>query len=280
MPESATFVDDQHLRIGTTDFYCAFPFDDAPAGFLQVMKGRELVERYIELGRELRPRIVVELGIRRGGSTAMLSELLAPDTLVAVELEARPAPALRAYIAERGLTEVVRTHYGVDQADRPRLEQILDDDIGDRAIDLVIDDASHRYAETRSSFDLLFPRVRPGGQFVIEDWNGRHLVADQMAAALRDTTRPDHDEVEQRITAAVDAQLADAGQTEIPLTRLCMEFLLARASAGDVIRSVAVNRHWIVVERGADPLDKHTFRLADHVHDHAGLLSPFDGAAS
>lgn len=273
-PESVEFVDDNHLRVGTTDFFCAFPFDDAPEGFLQVMKGRELVERYIELGRELRPRVVVELGIRRGGSTALLNELYRPDVLVAVELESRPAPALRDYIEQRRLAAVVHPHYGVDQADPTRLEQILDDDIGDRPLDLVVDDASHRYVETRASFELLFPRLRPGGRFVLEDWNGRHLVADQMAAALRDSSRPDHDELEQQITAAVATQAVDAGRREIPLTQLGIEFMIARASSGDAIRNVAVNRHWVVLERGADPLDPRDFRLSDLVHDHTGFTTP------
>jgi predicted O-methyltransferase YrrM len=274
MPAPAEFLDDHHLRVGTTDFWCAFPFDDAPEGFLQVMKGRTLVDRYIELGRELQPRVVVELGIRRGGSTALLNELYAPDVLVAVELESRPAPALRDYIAGRGLGAVVRTHYGVDQGDRAAMQQIVDDEIGDRRIDLVVDDASHRFVETRASFELLFPRLQPGGRFVLEDWNGRHLVADRMAAALRDPSRPDHDDRVRRISAAVEAQSAEGGRPEVSLTQLGVELLLARASAGDAIRDIVVNQHWIVLERGDDPLDPLTFRVADLFTDHDGFTTP------
>lgn len=273
MSDTPAFVDDHHLRIGETDFYCAFPFDDAPEGYLQVMKGRELVERYIALIQELRPRVAVELGIRRGGSTALLSELIKPDKLIALELTSRPAPALRDYVASRDLAEVVRPFYGVDQSDRPRVSQILDEELGARPIDLVVDDASHLYAETRSSFEVLFPRVRPGGRFVIEDWNGRHLLADRMAHALEDTTRPDHDQLEQRVETAYGAQLAEAGHREIPLTQLCIEFMLARASNGDAIREVLVNRHWVVIERGADPLDPERFRLSNHVNDHFGFTN-------
>ena len=268
MPVTPTFLDDHHLRIGSTDFWCAFPFTDAPAGFLEVMKGRELVERYIDLVRDLRPKVVFELGIRRGGSTALLSELTEPDKLVAVEISERPMPSLRDYIERRGLADRVHPFYGVDQSDRPRLEQILAEEIGNRPIDLVGDDASHRYPETVSSFDTLFPRLRPGGLFVLEDWNGRHLMADQIAEALRDPTHADHDPMEQRVGDAYGAQVAATGQLEVPLTRLGVEFMLVRASNGDAIRQVLFNRHWIVVERGADELDPERFRLADHVNDH------------
>ena len=37
-------------------------------------------------------------------------------------------------------------------------------------LDLVIDDASHLYGPTMASFEVLFPRLRPGGLYVIEDW--------------------------------------------------------------------------------------------------------------
>jgi hypothetical protein len=34
----------------------------------------------------------------------------------------------------------------------------------------VIDDASHIYEPTRASFETLFPYLRPGGLYIIEDW--------------------------------------------------------------------------------------------------------------
>jgi hypothetical protein len=38
-------------------------------------------------------------------------------------------------------------------------------------VDLVIDDASHLYPFTKGSFETLFPRLRPGGLYIIEDWS-------------------------------------------------------------------------------------------------------------
>ena len=72
--------------------------------------------------------------------------------------------------------------------------------------------------------------------------------------------------------AAVDAKAAEPDRDD-PVTRLALELVMARASSGDVIRSVAVEAHWIVVERGAAPIDPATFRLLDLVHDHSALLA-------
>lgn len=268
------FLDEHRLRIGTTDFYCAFPLTDAPPGLLPVMKDRGLVERYIALTEGLELSTLVELGIRRGGSTALLAELTDPDTLVALEIHPTPAPALTDYIDRRGLGAVVRPYYGVDQSDRASLVTILAAELGDRPIDLVIDDASHRFHETRSSFETLFPRLRPGGKFVIEDWNGDHLVGDLIVHALQDPARTDHREIAEQLEAARSAERADAGAREIPLTHLAVELLLARASSGDAIREIEINGEWVTIERGADPLDPETFRLSELVHDHFGFLGP------
>ena len=35
----------------------------------------------------------------------------------------------------------------------------------------MIDDASHMYEHTKVSFETLFPLLRPGGQYIIEDWS-------------------------------------------------------------------------------------------------------------
>ena len=128
----------------------------------------------------------VELGIASGGSAALTALVAPPRKLVAVDLKANRVEALDELIAERGLRERVLLHYGVDQADRERLASILDDEFGDEPLGLVIDDASHRLEETRASFETLFPRLRPGGLFVIEDWNAEHLLGRAIADALAD----------------------------------------------------------------------------------------------
>jgi predicted O-methyltransferase YrrM len=272
MANAATFLDENVLHVGATKFHCAFPEQPTPEGHLSVMKDRVLVERYLRLSEEIRPALIVELGIRRGGSTALLWELNEPEKLVALEISPEPQPLLRDFIESRGLGDGLRPRYGIDQSDRDRVAAVLDEEFGDRPIDLVIDDASHFYDETVSSFETIFPRLAPGALFVIEDWNHEHVVAEKIALAVADTSRPDHDALVRRLDEMKAEQLASAPPRP-PLVRMPVELVLACASLGDVVREVAIDDDWVVVRRGAEPLDPRTFRLADLVHDHFGLIN-------
>jgi SAM-dependent methyltransferase len=56
-----------------------------------------------------------------------------------------------------------------DQTDETALVSICDKYAPD-GFDIVIDDASHRGFFSLCSFRVLFPRLRPGGYYVVEDW--------------------------------------------------------------------------------------------------------------
>jgi len=64
-------------------------------------------------------------------------------------------------------------HFGTSQM---RWRQVESDLLGELAdeLDLVVDDASHTYEETRVSFEFLFPLLSSGGIYVIEDWSWAH----------------------------------------------------------------------------------------------------------
>lgn len=276
MPPTLHFTDDQHLRIGECDFFCDDALRSTPPGHLGLMKTREMVEGYTTLCTDPDPRAVVELGINKGGSTAMLAELLQPDRLVAIELDARPARALTEYIERRSLQEVVRPHYGVNQSDQARLRQIIDDELGDAPLDLVVDDASHVYDPTVASFEVLFPRLRPGGRYVIEDWRWQHHTRSGMRTMFQ-SGEPLPDEVAAAIKQRVEDTAAGRYVEPPPFTRLIFELLLARAG-GDLVAEMTVTWSWVVVRRGAGELDPSTFRIADLYDDHFGQIGPPPGA--
>lgn len=118
---------------------------------------------------------IFEIGFFRGGSAAFFFELLQPKKLVTVELRNAVVPEFDMYHKASPLRqERLKTYFGINQADKPKLEKIYADEFGDDPIDLVIDDASHLYEPTKASFEVLFPRMRAGGIYVIEDWGWAH----------------------------------------------------------------------------------------------------------
>jgi len=267
VPPTPEFIGDHLLRIGDIRFHYEHPLNHVPPDHLGIEKVRSLLEAYFELWNRLRPRRVVELGIRRGGSTAMLCELGGAERIVSVELSATRLEALDRYVAARGVPDVVHPHYGVDQSDRNRLARIVDDEFEEAPLDLVIDDASHLYDESRASFEVLFPRLRPGGVYLLEDWRWEHMMAGQLAAALeRDPV------VRREIEARIVAENRIAPDT--PMSRLVLELVVTRAECEDVVADVVVGPFWAAVRRGPAPLDPQAFRLDDHARDLLHVLTP------
>jgi predicted O-methyltransferase YrrM len=291
---------DTPFRIGDVEFMStlrqrrAFPQ-------LCVMKPPYLVERTAALVQQFRHANILELGIRFGGSAAMISQLADPRKHVAIELEPTPVQKLEDFIDRTGRRETLRPYYGVDQADRERLREILDREFGEETLDLVIDDASHLLDETRASFEVVFPRLRPGGLFILEDWNWQHL----QQSALQDALNREEPEVRADFNARFKEAMADPSSDvyasfvewmqrleedptsrpqytgeKRPLEVLVMELVLARAGVGEAITRVTVEDLWVIVERGPAELDPVEFRMSDIVRDPFGILPPTNGPRS
>lgn len=246
-----------HFRIGDVEFRCGF--EESRSQFFTIEKEPSRIEEYLETVERFRGENFVELGIAFGGSAALTALVAPPRKLVAVDLKTERVGALDELIAERGLGERVRLHYGVDQADSEQLTSILDEELGDEPLGLVIDDASHRLEETRASFETLFPRLRPGGLFVIEDWNHEHLLGKAFTAALAD--RPE-----------LQAQFDRVETLDPPLTRLVIELVLAQAETDEFVLEVRLDRNWACIYRGSGKLDPSGFRVADLIISDFGLL--------
>ncbi|HRW38098.1 MAG: class I SAM-dependent methyltransferase [Acidimicrobiales bacterium] len=270
----AEFIDERTLIVDGVAFACEFPVRDA-GGHLAVMKDRAMVERTMALVERLSPRRILEVGIWRGGSTALLASLARPEQMVAIDLLADRVAALDEHLERIGLADAVQARYGIDQADGPAVRAILDEVFGDAPLDLVIDDGSHIYGPTLATFDVAFPRLRPGGIYVIEDWNGDHLLGDLLEARLDADGQRRPEDAE--IWNAIEAGASDPRRGDPP-TRLALELVLARASEGDAIRSVSFEANWIVIERGEDAVDG-DLGLVGRVRDHHGLLALAPGTA-
>jgi hypothetical protein len=159
------------LRFDSVTLHVAhLPDAEHPPGTLPLRKTRTMVEHMLEEIR-IQPQRIVELGSHEGGSACLWFECFRPKRLVTVDVAPGPSsPVFASYRERTGL----RAYWGVDQADTERLKKIVRAEF-DEPLDLVIDDASHMYEPTKASFDLLFPLLRPGGLYVIEDWDWERL---------------------------------------------------------------------------------------------------------
>ena len=201
-------------------------------GFL-FYKTPELVQQYQEYFEKLEaysPEHVFEIGLWDGGSAVFWNECFHPQKHVAIDIQAKvDAVGLDRYRAESGTTGSLVTHWQTDQSDTGRLREIVNGELGNR-LDLVIDDASHLYRQTRASFEALFPFVRPGGMYIIEDWAWGHWPGFQTS---------DH-----------------PWKDEIPLTRLITELVEIVGGSNALVRSVDVRQGFVAVTRGTAPLER------------------------
>ncbi|MFZ6002782.1 MAG: class I SAM-dependent methyltransferase [Actinomycetota bacterium] len=254
-------------KVDDTTFVHAYGSGSTPECFL-LRKPASLVELYLELAARFQQANIVELGIAAGGSTALISLVARPRKLISCELSPEPVGALASFIEAHDLLSIVKPYYGVDQADAARLASIVDSELDGEPLDLVIDDASHLHDETRSSFETLYPRLRPGGLYIIEDWAADFRYAARMATTLSDASPSNQASRQQLMQAIIEHP---GGQT--PLPRLGVELLQVCGTSSDVISELTINKHWIVVKRGVASLDAGTFRMRDHFTDHWGWLA-------
>jgi Methyltransferase domain len=132
-----------------------------------IMKAPSFLDHYTVLKSEGFKKIL-ELGVYQGGSFVFLDQLLKPEKFSAVEISSVPIPALDTYVSNNA--DRAKLYYSTSQDDVGRLNDIVETDFGGM-LDLVVDDASHWYKQTKTSFQTLFPKLKAGGLYIIEDWS-------------------------------------------------------------------------------------------------------------
>lgn len=140
---SAPFGDLDRLAIGRTD--------KAPEmhGFT------EIYERFF-LPLRNEPIRILEIGIDQGGSMRMWSDYFPKAEIFGIDIEDRSSME-----TDRVFTFVA------DQAKREQLGAFLAKHPG--PFDIVLDDGGHSMEQQQVSLGFLFPHVRPGGYYVVED---------------------------------------------------------------------------------------------------------------
>lgn len=241
-----TFPRPNELRIG--DY--VFDLDASPAvknkfsaeKHFVTMKSRGLIEEFKRVFDDIQPAHLFELGIRRGGSMALFNLAFSPEVHVAIDIEKEAIKALD-NVAQRAEKDGrrMRPYFGVDQGDKQKLLSIVKKEFGDseRPLDLVIDDASHLLDPSTASFEVLFPLLREGGIYAVEDWGWAHW--DQFQ-------RPD---------------AYFAGQPA--LTNLIFQLIILHTCRRTIIKKITVTPVVVFVERGPEQLDPLEFRIAGNL---------------
>jgi hypothetical protein len=168
----------------------------------------------------------------------MFHKLATPEKLIAIDINPEPVAALENYIDNGNLRRVLKPYYGIDQSNSSKLREICSRELSGEPLDLVVDDASHFLEETRSSFNTLFPLLRPGGLYVIEDWSWAHASPEE-------------------------PQESDGFWPErSPLTILVFELLLACGSMSGLIDEIVLNENSIWITRGNLKLNPAAFNIS------------------
>ena len=191
-----------------------------------------MLDFYRQLARHS-PRTIMEVGMFKGGSMVWYDKLFKPDRLVGIDLNPTPIEALENYRKDK---PHIKTYYGRYQ-DKPGTRQAAQKNFPD-GIDLVVDDASHLYAPTKATFAMLFPMVRPGGHYVIEDWRWAHQPGYQ----------------------SKDATWAD----EPAMSNLILE-LVIMASTVPAIESIHIESSLVCVRKGRGTFDASMFDMSDYL---------------
>lgn len=257
------WIDDLHIEVDGSVFLLHGTQGAGPSATREevfVMKPRWYVERYLRCASEFRGGRVFEAGIFRGGSTAFLAAILDPEKLVAIDLDTARNGWLDAWLAARGQSDRVVLHHGVDQADGTAIDKLVAEEFAGEPLDLVIDDASHLLTPTTATFNLLFPRLRPGGLFVIEDWSANLIMKEALnlnAEVLAERLRRNPE----LLTRTPQERL------EHEMWRLVLRLAVAVGTKRELIPEMEVAGGFAAFRRGPVELDPATFDLDDWVPD-------------
>ena len=198
-------------------------------------KSLPYITGYKDISDRLKVKDLLEVGIYKGGSVVFFDNTFDLNQLTAIDISQDRLPDLDKYVDKRANSKRISLHYGIDQGDRATLRELINKDFP-KGIDMVIDDASHFYGPSKATFETVFPRLRPGGVYVVEDWSWSH------------------------------SQPSDGGDNE-DATRLLHEIIALHASSSGMAKSIDLRPGFFSVTRGSTPIPD-DFKLEDYALKH------------
>ena len=181
---------------------------------------------------------ILEIGMWDGGSMALWYELLKPEKIVGIDIEDKKDNEYFIKWKNDRLTKdnsLIKTFWNINQANKTALLDICKSEL-ENNIDMIIDDASHVYDYTLASFETLFPLLKPGGIYIIEDWAWLHWK-----------------------------ELVHYFPKGQGLSKLIYEVIQSLGSTEKLINSVTVYHGFAVIEKGEKEISEN-FKLQDYIY--------------
>jgi cephalosporin hydroxylase len=228
---------------------------------ISLLKDRTFIDQYQMMIAQLKPKRVFEIGFFQGGMPLFLCDVSEVEKVLAVDWNP-PNEYLKDIIKRHNLSKRVELVGNVDQANSAGVKEIMDKGFKKEAVDLIIDDCSHYYQNTKGCFERLFSSLRPGGAYMIEDWGWTHWpVAPWNTPESHFHGMPS-------------------------MTNLMFEITMAFASTRDVIDRIEFPS-WssMVIYRGKKLAHGEYFDLSKHIQVHGGrnaqlITEPTPGTAA
>jgi predicted O-methyltransferase YrrM len=210
---------DTRFRTPNFGFVSSWAEHEYPTDLIPIHKPREFIEQYRSLLSSSPARHIVEIGYLHGGMPVFLADMLPDAKIVAIDRR-KPSEMVANIVGQNGLSDRVRFYSGVNQADKAAIRSIIQREFGDAPVDLIMDDASHLYEESKAGFEACFGLLRSGGLYVLEDWGWAPKFAGK-----------------------------------VPLTKLLLELVMMLATNSELVSCINIpHGAFSVITRGHSPI--------------------------
>jgi SAM-dependent methyltransferase len=143
------------------------------AGRISILKHKQFLEIYKKLSLAQDINSVLELGFFQGGMPLFLADVVQPEKILAIDWN-HPTKELSALLARTKIKTKIELVGGIDQGNAVSIRKLVKRAFGSEPLDLIIDDCSHYYPQTKICFENLFGYLKPGGKYIVEDWGWTH----------------------------------------------------------------------------------------------------------
>ena len=210
-------IDKNNFKIEDLDLNFEFissNYSEQQTSFLDknviTLKPLNMINVYLNLISNYNLKNVVEFGIFEGAFQIILPYMCSIDKMVSIDLRNESQEVIK-ILKEIKLQHRSKLYYNKNQSDTFSIPKIFSNEELNNNVDLIIDDASHLYHNSKRTFEITFPLLKNGGFYIIEDWNWAH-----------NKTRP----------------IAPDLNNQIPLTKLLFDIIMLQASEPTYITKV------------------------------------------